>query len=106
MWHKQRAERHMAMKTACHGFCPGHGSSVIGQVYPGDSGCAGLPEEVVELLLEVTISSSLELDAAFPKISGGFLESRGEVLLETIGLDNNLHAGLEEGRRCGGGMEI
>ena len=29
----------------------------------------------------------------------------GEVFFETIGLDENLHAELEEGQRCRGGME-
>ena len=29
----------------------------------------------------------------------------GEVFFETIGLDEKLNAGLEEGRRCRGGME-
>ena len=52
------------------------------------------------------ISSSLELDASFREITGGFLEGRGEVLLEMIGLDENLHAKLEEGQRCGRGMEF
>ena len=85
------------MKTVCHGFCPGQGSSVIGHVYPRDFGRVGSPEEVVELSLEVTISSSLEPDVAFLELSGGFLEGRGEVFLGTIGLDENLYAELEEG---------
>ena len=42
-----------------HGFC--HGTSSIGQVYPRDAGCAGSPDEVAELPLDVAMSSSLEL---------------------------------------------
>ena len=30
----------------------------------------------------------------------------GEVFFETIGLDENLHAKMEKGLRCEGGMEI
>jgi len=30
----------------------------------------------------------------------------GEVFFETVGLDENLHTELEEGRRCSGGMEF
>ena len=30
----------------------------------------------------------------------------GEIFFETIGLDENLHAELEEGLRCVGGMEL
>ena len=83
--------------TMGHGFCPGHGSSVIGHVYPGDAGCAGSSDDVAKLPPDVAISSSPELLSSFLEPAGGFLMGNGEVFFETIRLDVNFRAGLVEG---------
>ena len=39
----------------------------------------------------------MELDASFLENAGGFLVGNGEVFFETVGLDENFPAELEEG---------
>ena len=83
--------------TIDHGFF--QGTSSIGQVYPREFGCVGSPEDISELPLEVAMSSSLELIFASTVPAEGDLVGRGEVFLTTIGLDDNLHAELEDSRQ-------
>ena len=57
----------------------------------------GSLDEVVELPLDVAMSSSLELFPSSTVPADVFLVCRGEVFLVTAGLDVNLHAELVGG---------
>ena len=46
------------------------------------------------------------MDASFLKSVVGFLVGNGEIFFEMVGLDEKLHLELEEGQRCGGGMQF
>ena len=55
-----------------------------------------MPDELAKLPLDLAMSSSLELFLASTVPADGDLVGRGEVFLMTTGLDENLHAELED----------